>query len=683
MQPVLCGLSRTLASSLLASCLHAPLAWSPDGQWLAFTSSQGTAESSRASGWLFDVRRPSTEVGDDHQGGEGPAAFRIWATERATLSSVLIEDSEGPLSSPTWSPDGHSLAYLRFVHAKPLLDLASARGTCELVVQEAIDRKRVVASFKDVELDREERKRFPESTAAWSPDGRLLAVSRPGRLPSVMIVRVDRGTIVRTIESATRPSWSPDGTKLAFFRVGRGRPGGLSLHAIDLDSVPGRPLLELCEATESPVWSPDGLSLVAICRRPGVRGREIDLVRVTVDTGFATRLLQLATVGADFASRRRPLTLGEVGHDGAAVHRASLSCDREGEEFVLSIDLDGQIPVLRYGSLRRGMIFKPFHPLDISHRIGSLSLAPDSQVVAVRIDTAEGQGLPLLCELGSEKVKLIAPGRQSGLNWVATLLGTSRSLLSMALPQAMLDGKKVERATLLPIAGEIPDQSPLLPRLRRLGTIGISLLDRPRGEATSSSGPDVANDVPEEEYRFFFEYLRGNFAAAASQLEVLESRAATAQMRLKLLGLRAQVLDASGQAELAQTMTDYMLKVQGTRRSVIEPTPAGFTLTRADDPDLSWPRYLKHAMKVKGQQGPTLTDEPGDAMEDLMQRLPRRGVGLFGGQTPAGDNRPHFRLGEIPEGFIPGLHNGPFDPAPRPRAFPPQPPRPPAPALPR
>ena len=35
MQTVLCGLIRALSTSLVASCLHAPVAWSPDGQWLA------------------------------------------------------------------------------------------------------------------------------------------------------------------------------------------------------------------------------------------------------------------------------------------------------------------------------------------------------------------------------------------------------------------------------------------------------------------------------------------------------------------------------------------------------------------------------------------------------------------------------------------------------------------------
>ena len=37
MQPLLLSLLSIMATSLTASCLHAPMSWSPDGQWLAYT----------------------------------------------------------------------------------------------------------------------------------------------------------------------------------------------------------------------------------------------------------------------------------------------------------------------------------------------------------------------------------------------------------------------------------------------------------------------------------------------------------------------------------------------------------------------------------------------------------------------------------------------------------------------
>jgi len=354
-----------------------------------------------------------------------------------------------------------------------------------------------------------------------------------------------------------------------------------------------------------------------------------------------------------------------------------MSCDREGEEFVLSIDIDGQLPVLRYGNLRRAMIFKPFHPLDISLRIGSLALPPDSQVVAVRIDTPGGQGLPLLCDLNTEKVRLIAPDRQARLNWIATLAGTSRTLLSAALPQAAIEGRKVERASLLPTPGEIADQSPFLVRLRRLGTIGISLLDRPTYESSSPPGGDASIEAPEDELRLFFDYLRGNYTAALGELEAIESKASSPDVRLKLMGLRAQILAGAGQSDQARSIVDYLIETQGAEPRLVEETPAGFTLTRLEeDPARTWPQYLKSMLEKKNPQGSPHADEASEAIEELEQRLPRRFGSPFGGQPPAGGNRPFFRLGEMPDGLIPGPLGGPFDPAERPRFFPPQQPRP-------
>ena len=353
-----------------------------------------------------------------------------------------------------------------------------------------------------------------------------------------------------------------------------------------------------------------------------------------------------------------------------------LGCDRDGEDFVLSIDIEGQIPILRYGNLRRAMILKPFHPLDISLRIGSLALAPDSQVVAVRIDTRAGLGLPLLCDLGSEQVRLIAPDPQARIDWIATLLGTSRTLLAAALPQAEVEGRKVDRATLLPIAGEIADPSPFHVRLRRLGTIGIALLDRPAGASSSPPGGEPTIEESEDELRFFFDYLRDNDTAAEADLELLESRPTTPDVRLKLLGLRAQLIASSGQPERAEPIVDYLIKTQGAEPRLVEETPAGLTFSRVDDPARAWPHYLKKMLDRKAHQGSAQADEPGNRVEELEQRLPRRFGGAFGGQGPAGGNPPFFRMGEMPEGVFPRPMGGPFNPVPRPRLFPPQPLRP-------
>ena len=237
MQPVLCGLiqrTRVIAGRDLV-CMHLWPGRQTDSGWRLQPYRPSAAPPVELDPACSTPGCPHAVASPEREGGSEPSRYRIWATERATLSSVLIEDSAGPVSSPSWSPDGHALAYLRLVPRSPLNDLVPAHGSCELVVQEAMDRKRVVATIPDVELDRDQRVSFPSLTAAWSPDGLLLAVPRPGRSPAVLIVHADRGAVVRTIDSATSPSWSPDGSKLAFYRPGqsgqsepgpsRGRPG--------------------------------------------------------------------------------------------------------------------------------------------------------------------------------------------------------------------------------------------------------------------------------------------------------------------------------------------------------------------------------------------------------------------------------------------------------------------------
>jgi hypothetical protein len=658
--------------------MNAPLAWSPDGQWLAFTTVDRGGHSAMKPGWFFDTP-PAAGGAAGASGSTGrpadsePSRYKIWATERGNLSSVLIEESRAPLSSPCWSPDGHSMSYLRFVPRSPLNELTAARGTCEVVVQEAVDRRRVVASFTDIELDPDQRREFVKLCAPWSPDGHFLAVPRPGPAPAVLIVRVDHAALVRTLESASGASWSPDGSKLAFYRPGRGGRSAQVLQVVGQDAGPGRRLLEVSETTASPVWAADGQSIVAISRRPGAHGREIDLVRVGVDFDFTTRILPLGSLAPEVDGKGRTPAFGLEGQVTAASHRASLGCDREGEEFVLSIDVEGQLPVVRYGNLRRGMILKPFPPLDQSLRIGALALPPDSQIVAVRIDTAGGLGLPLLCDLATESVRLIAPDRPALLDWTGTLVGTARTLLASAIPPAVVDGRNVERASLLPIPGEIPDQSPFLLRLRRLGKIGSSLLERPTQRAETSVGGESSTDPADDELRFFFDYLRNDHRAAEADLEVLESRASTPEMRLRLLSLRAQVLAAAGHADRARPIVDYLVKTRGTSPQLVEATPLGPVFSEVDQPGALWPRYLAQVLDRQAPQAMSPPDPADDRIGGFDLPLPRG----FGGGGPEGlAVPPVFRRRDGAAPLLPGPIDGPFDPAAPPRFFPPPAPRP-------
>ena len=167
------------------------------------------------------TRRQTLRLGGRLGGtAAGSSLYRIWATQPGRQVSVLIEESHWPLSAPSWSPQGRAIAFGRFVpeSIEPAQSQSIQKGRYEVVVQNALDRKRVVWSAADFELDPTMRDGFPQLICAWSADGIYLAIPQPGRQPAIEIVRTDTKKRIKRIENACLPSWSPDGSRCAFIR---------------------------------------------------------------------------------------------------------------------------------------------------------------------------------------------------------------------------------------------------------------------------------------------------------------------------------------------------------------------------------------------------------------------------------------------------------------------------------
>lgn len=174
---------------------------SPDGKWIAFLRDNPEGL------YLMDAA--------------GTAARRL--TDRA------FRDER-----PSWSPDGHRLAYCvleengMFVHR---FDLAAGRAV------------RVVGG----------------SSPAWSPDGsRLLFVGVRDNRPTLLLVSPEGKDEVRLISGpgAADPAWSPDGRRVAYFAA---REGKAELRVVAVEGA-GDALLASVDGrwTSAPCWSPDG-----------------------------------------------------------------------------------------------------------------------------------------------------------------------------------------------------------------------------------------------------------------------------------------------------------------------------------------------------------------------------------------------------------------------------------------
>jgi TolB protein len=130
-----------------------------------------------------------------------------------------VLESDEPIMSPSWSPDGKSLAYVSFESKRP-----------EIFIQQlATARRTKVSGFRGI-----------NSAPSWSPDGKHLALvlSKDGS-PDIYTMntatrRLKRLTQHRSID--TEPVWNHDGRTIIFTSDRSGSP---QLYEVSVDG--GKP----------------------------------------------------------------------------------------------------------------------------------------------------------------------------------------------------------------------------------------------------------------------------------------------------------------------------------------------------------------------------------------------------------------------------------------------------------
>lgn len=144
---------------------------------------------------------------------EGAASPELWLTRIGGASPQAVAKGTGHYSSPSWSPDGRSLGYLRI-----------GEQATEIVIYDvALQTNRTVARITPPGYG------FDYRLLDWSPDGaslvishsegsddpmRLIRVSLPGGELSTPLTSPDAG-----VPGDVDPRFSPDGKSITFVRI--------------------------------------------------------------------------------------------------------------------------------------------------------------------------------------------------------------------------------------------------------------------------------------------------------------------------------------------------------------------------------------------------------------------------------------------------------------------------------
>lgn len=243
------GIADSVAHEVLHTdtYLSSP-AWSPDGQWIVFTSDDGIGIN------LHMVQLESGEV-------------------------VALTEGDHLNLDPVWSPDGSRLAY---VTTRP-----SGYFNIEVMTIEEGQPSEVIALTKDNSFGKH-RLYFGAHDVhiqpTWSPDGEeIIFLSNRSiplgsgalwRMPAVA-QGIEQAEMIRLEETLyrTRADWSPDGKRLIY----SSHLGGQFNNLFVLPAVGGEPYKMTFGEWDNfhPRWSPDGHHIAYISNEKGLPGLKI------------------------------------------------------------------------------------------------------------------------------------------------------------------------------------------------------------------------------------------------------------------------------------------------------------------------------------------------------------------------------------------------------------------------
>lgn len=169
---------------------------------------------------------------------DGQRRYRLELSDIDGARRTRLLDSNEPIMSATWSPDGRSLAYVSF-----------ETGQSQIYTQNLQTRERKrLTSFSGI-----------NGSPSWSPDGKrlLMSLSRDGNA-EIYVMNIATQALTRLTDNPaidTEPRWLGDGEQIVFTSDRGGRP---QLYRLDMSSGESKRLTFDGRFNAKAAPSPDG-----------------------------------------------------------------------------------------------------------------------------------------------------------------------------------------------------------------------------------------------------------------------------------------------------------------------------------------------------------------------------------------------------------------------------------------